>query len=65
MARVAPARPEAQAPMSVYNGTGPFVAFNLFAIAGILLSVLMLNSGVFPKYAAIGGSVTLLQRSAS
>ena len=46
-----------QALMSVYNGTGPFVAFNLFAIAGILFSVLMLKSAVVPKFAAIVGIV--------
>jgi hypothetical protein len=44
-----------QALMSIYNGTGPFVAFAFFSIAGILLSIVMLHSGMFGRTAAILG----------
>jgi hypothetical protein len=46
-----------QALFSIYNGTGPFVAFAFFAIAGILLSIVMLESGIFGKTVAIIGIV--------
>jgi len=46
-----------QALFSIYNGTGPFVAFAFFAIAGILLSIVMLESGIFGKTVAIIGII--------
>ena len=46
-----------QALFSIYNGTGPFVAFALFAIPGILLSIVMMQSGNFGRTVAILGIV--------
>ncbi len=41
--------------LAVFNGTGPFAAYLLYAVAGILVSVVMLSSGLFPRIAAIAG----------
>jgi hypothetical protein len=41
--------------MAIYNGTGPFVAYALNAIAGILVSIVMLQSNVFSRMVAIAG----------
>jgi hypothetical protein len=43
--------------LAIYNGTGPFVAFLLLAIAGILVSIGMLHSPWFTKPIAIAGIV--------
>ena len=43
--------------MAVYNGTGPFVAYFLNAVAGILVSIAMLQSGLFARTIAILGIV--------
>ena len=43
--------------LSVYNGSGPFVAFFLLALSGILVSIVMLRSQVFAKWVAILGIV--------
>ena len=43
--------------LAVYNGSGPFVAFFLLALSGILISVVMLRSQVFAKWVAILGIV--------
>jgi len=47
----------AQTLLAVYNGTGPFVAFFLYAVAGILISVVMLQSHLFSRGVAIAGIV--------
>lgn len=47
----------AQAMMALWNGTGPIAATNLYGIAGILVSIVMLQSGKFPKSVAIVGIV--------
>ncbi len=44
-----------RAMLAVYNGTGPYAAFSLLAIASILMSVAMLKSGVFGTAAAVVG----------
>lgn len=41
--------------LAVYNGTGPFIAFLLLALASILFSIVMLRSQVFAKWVAILG----------
>jgi hypothetical protein len=43
--------------LAVYNGTGPFVAFLFNAVAGILVSVVMLQNHVFARIVAIAGIV--------
>jgi hypothetical protein len=43
--------------MAVYNGSGPFIAFFLLALSGILVSIVMLRSQVFAKWVAIIGIV--------
>ena len=43
--------------LAVYNGSGPFVAFFLLALSGILISIVMLRSQVFAKWVAIIGIV--------
>lgn len=46
-----------QALLAIYNGSGPFAAFLLLAISGILVSIVMLRSQVFAKWVAILGIV--------
>ena len=41
-----------QAMLAVFNGTGPFMAFLLNAVAGIIISVLMLQSRTFSRLTA-------------
>ena len=43
--------------LAIYNGSGPFVAFFLLALSGILVSIVMLRSQVFAKWVAIIGIV--------
>jgi hypothetical protein len=43
--------------LAVYNGSGPFVAFFLLAVSGILVSIVMLRSQVFARWVAIIGIV--------
>ena len=43
--------------LAIYNGTGPFIAFLFNAVAGILVSVVMLQSHVFARTIAIAGIV--------
>jgi hypothetical protein len=43
--------------LALFNGTGPFAAYALYAIAGILISIVMLKSGVFNKTTAIIGII--------
>ncbi len=45
----------AQTLMAIYNGTGPFVAYFLYAVAGILVSIAMLRSRMFASWIAIAG----------
>jgi hypothetical protein len=47
----------AQTLLAVYNGSGPFIAFFLLALSGILVSIVMLRSQVFAKWVAILGIV--------
>ena len=47
----------AQTMMALWNGTGPIVATNLAAIAGILASIAMLRSGKFSTLVSIAGIV--------
>ncbi len=46
-----------EAVVAVYNGTGPFVAYFLYAVAGILVSIVMLSSHLFARAVAIAGIV--------
>ncbi len=41
--------------LAVYNGTGPFVAYFLYAVSGILVSIVMLRSKLFVPSVAIAG----------
>jgi hypothetical protein len=43
--------------LAVYNGSGPFVAFFLLAVSGILVSIAMGRSQVFARWVAIVGIV--------
>jgi hypothetical protein len=43
--------------LAIYNGSGPFAAFFLLALSGILVSIVMLRSHVFAKWIAIIGIV--------
>jgi hypothetical protein len=43
--------------LAIYNGTGPFVAFFLNALAGILVSMVMLRTHLFARWIAIAGIV--------
>lgn len=47
----------AQTFLAIYNGTGPFVAYFLYAIAGILVSIVMLRGHLFARWIAIAGIV--------
>jgi len=47
----------AQTMVALWNGTGPIVATNLSGIAGILASVVMLQSGTFSRIVSIAGIV--------
>lgn len=42
---------------SIYNGTGPFAAYFLYALAGILISVVMFHHPFFSKSIAITGII--------
>ncbi len=46
-----------QSLLAVFNGTGPFVAYLLYAVSGILVSIVMLRSHLFAKSVAIAGIV--------
>ena len=46
-----------QAMLAIYNGTGPFMAFTLYAIAGLTVSLIMLKSHTFSKTTAYAGIV--------
>lgn len=46
-----------QTMMAIYNGTGPFVAFLLYAVAGILVSIVMLRGGLFAPWIGILGMI--------
>ncbi len=43
--------------LAVFNGTGPFVAYFLYAVAGILVSIVMLQSRLLATPVAIAGIV--------
>jgi hypothetical protein len=47
----------AQTFLAIYNGTGPFIAYFLYAVAGILISIVMLRSHRFAAWVAIAGIV--------
>ncbi len=47
----------AQTFLAIYNGTGPFVAYFLYAVAGILVSIVMLRSHLFAPWVASAGIV--------
>ena len=47
----------AQAMIALWNGTAPIAATNLFGLAGVLISIVMLQTGKFPKGVAILGIV--------
>jgi hypothetical protein len=46
-----------KAVLSIYNGTGPFAAYALYSIAGILVSIVMLKGSMFGKGTAVIGIV--------
>jgi len=46
-----------QALFSIYNGTGPFAAYFLYAVSGILVSIVMLQSAGFSRPLAIAGII--------
>jgi hypothetical protein len=46
-----------KAVLSIYNGTGPFAAFSLYSIAGILVSIVMLKGSIFGKATAVFGII--------
>jgi hypothetical protein len=46
-----------KAVLSVFNGTGPFAAYALYSVAGILVSIVMLKGSIFGKATAIIGIV--------
>jgi len=43
--------------IAVFNGTGPFIAYFLYAVSGILVSIVMLQTHIFSKVVAIAGLV--------
>ncbi len=47
----------AQTFLAVFNGTGPFVAYFLYAVAGILVSIVMLQRRLFARPVAIAGII--------
>jgi hypothetical protein len=46
-----------EAVLAVYNGTGPFAAYALYAVAGILVSVIMLLGKTFSRIVGVLGIV--------
>jgi hypothetical protein len=46
-----------QATLAIYNGTGPFMAFTLYALAGLTVSIIMLKDENFSKITACAGIV--------
>lgn len=43
--------------LAIYNGTGPFVAYLFYAVSGILVSVVMLQTRRFAAWVAIAGII--------
>ena len=43
--------------LATFSGTGPFAAYALYAVAGILVSVVMLTGSTFGKATAVVGIV--------
>ncbi|HVN53462.1 MAG TPA: hypothetical protein VMT46_03955 [Anaerolineaceae bacterium] len=43
--------------LSIYNGTGPFVAYLFYAVAGILVSIVMLQTRRFAMWVGIAGII--------
>ncbi len=43
--------------LAMYNGTGPFVAYFLYAVSGMLVSIVMLSSRLFARAVAIAGII--------
>ncbi len=43
--------------LAVFNGTGPFVAYFLYAVAGILVSIVMIQSRLIARSVAIAGII--------
>jgi|WetSurMetagenome_2_1015567.scaffolds.fasta_scaffold369060_1 hypothetical protein len=46
-----------QAMLAIYNGTGPFMAFTLYAVAGLVISIVMLQSKTFSRKTAWAGII--------
>ncbi len=46
-----------QAILAIYNGSGPFMAFTLYAFAGLMVSVIMLQNTTFSKATAYTGII--------